>query len=463
MTLLSTPTIGLFVQVLFQLDGENIWWPGYIDHIYTTGSSKRNTVKVYGDIIYKATKTKSAEYNEERGKVLFKTDNLLHILDANENTEAETTWRYNFIVPVENDYKVHYYNLSGQSCKVNTEQDSSLDNEQVTGNDVTSRGKELEIAQNGRGSIEHTGNTINNTAVLQAEAFIQLQERVLKLEAMLNWSNKENVREVWLNRLELCKYILRKKTLDIMQRPFLATRPKKQTSFSNIYQEHTIRISIACDYLQFKFLLQDVISKYSLNNQVYLYPAYLNSTQPNCATGPLHIVFKQLKDLANYINITSDVDLLQMQFRRSKGNDSSAVSILGSSINDHDDNGQGIDFFVGSSSSSFGQDCDPTLSTLEATTVYRLDNKAWDTVNNRFEHNFNKLTLRPTINLTDSVPIDSNKYFQLIWTHQPVPHRSTWSADSTFTGNIILGQLTLVLPTAEFYGRHTTSTIRFQL
>lgn len=457
------PTGGLFIEVLFQLDGEHLWWPAFIKNICTTGSTRRNTVKVYGHIIYKATKIKSADYNEENGKVQFTSDKLLHVLDTNGNVESETSWRYDFTVPIQTDYKLTYYCEDERSPVHSTHMGSTpVHNIHKTTHEPV-RNLATQNIDNGRVYNEVTGNTISNSDTVQVEVMTHFQNRVTALETMMRQSNEANIHEVWLNRLEVCKYTLRKKTLDLLQRPFTANRHKKKTPYSNVFQEHTIRIPISCDYQQFKFLLQDILSKYSVDSEVYIYPTALKTTQPNCATGPLHIVFRSLKDLAKYINITSDDDLLQMQFRRGKGKYSSAVSVLGSTINNHEDNTEGIDFFVGSSSSSFGQDSDPSQPACKSTLVYRLDTKAWDSVNNRFEHDFTTFNLRPSISPTDSFCIDSNKYFQMIWTHQPAPYRSTWSADSTFTGNIILGQLTLVLPTAEFYGRHTTSNIRFEL
>ena len=459
----SLPTKGQFIVVLFQLDGEHLWWSGFINKLFTTGSPKRNTIKVYADIIYKATKTKSADYKEETGKVQFTSNKLLQVLDSDGNAESETSWRYDYTVPVQTDFKLNYYCENEQSSVLDQHMGTTPPQDINTTPQEPIHNLETQSADNGRVYNEVTGNTLNRVDILQVEIVKQFQNRITMLETMIRQSNEDKVREVWLNRLEVCKYSLRKKVLDILQRPFSSTRQKIQTPYSNVYQQHTIRIPISCDYQQFKFLLQDIISKYSIDSEVYVYPTSLKHTLPNYATGPFHIIFKHLKDLAKYINITSDNDLLQMQFRQGKGKDSSAVSVLGSTINNHEDSTEGIDFFVGSSSSSFGQHSDPSQSTCKSTTVYRLDTKAWDSVNNRFEHNFTKFNLRPTISPTDSFSLDSNKYFQMIWTHQPVPSRSTWSAESTFTGNIILGQLTLVLPTAEFYGRHTTSNIRFEL
>ena len=459
MALSTLPMNGSFIDVHFVLDNETIWWPSYVENVYTTGSLKRNTLKVYGSLIYKDLTTSSAVYKEEKAKVQFKSDRILILLDTNGQEECDTSWRYNYNVPEAEDYKLKY-NLSngGPDTALN-----SIPTEMAINNNA---GKNNPQPQQSEGlSLE--GNTQTLAIELNKEASGELQSlknRITALEVYYGHVTKERIKELWLGRTDTFKLTLRKRFLDYMQRPLVLSRSRQKTSFSNVFQHNTIKIPIACDFQFFKVLLQNIKENYKTDEEIFLKPQILKTSLPNHTTGPLQVVFRSFSDLAKWIHVNSQDDLLNLHFRKGKGTLSTAVSILGSTVYDPDNDSTGIDIFVGSSSSTFGQDieCD-TVTDNNTSQVYRLVDKEWDSGNNRFENDFRTIQARPLISASDSFAVESNMYFQLVWNYLPVPSRSSWSADSNYTGSVTLGTLTVILPSAELYGRNTISNLQYTL
>lgn len=455
MSVSTLPLNHTFIDVHFVLENKTIWWPSYVENVYTTGSLKRNTLKVYGSLVYKDLTTTSAVYKEEEGKVQFKSDTLLILLDSNGHEDCETSWRYNYIVPEAQDYKVKYCSHTA----VPNSHSFIISNKLASTHGF---GHTMRHQDQGEGmSLEGTTHSPTVEQDTNASAEIQdLKSRITALEVYYGHVTQQRIKELWTTRIDTFKLTLRKRVLDYMQRPLVLNRSRQKSSFSNIFQHNTIKIQIACDFQLFKILLQDIKDNYESSEQILFKPKGLSTSLPNHTTGPLQVIFRSFRKLANWFHITSEDDLVNLHFRTGKGTMSSAVSILGSTVYDPEDNSTGIDIFVGSSSSNFGQETEVQNNSSQ---VYRLVDKEWDSVNNRFENDFTRIHARPTVSASDILAVDSNNYFQIVWNYLPATTRSSWTADSTYTGPITLGTLTLILPSAELYGRNTISNIQYTL
>ena len=459
MDLSALPLNQCFIDVHFVLDNKTIWWPSFVDNVYTTGSLKRNTLKIYGSLIYKDLHTDSADYKEEKGKVQFKSHSILTLLDANGHEDCETSWRYNYNVPKVKDYKVKYNVSSGAPHSITNTMSTKM---------AIAKNRDINTTPRAEGEVTALeGNTQSLDLRLTKDASDELQNlknRITAVEAYYGHVTQDRIKELWRGRVDTFKLTLRKRILEYMQRPLVLNRSRQKTSFSNVFQHFTIKIPIACDFQLFKILLQDIKENYAMDEQIFLKPNSLKTSLPNHTTGPLQVAFKSFRDLAKWFHVTSEDDLLNLQFRKGKGPLSTAVSILGSTVYDPEDNSTGIDIFVGSSSSAFGQSTEfETGTDNNASSVYRLVDKEWDSGNNRFENDFTTIQARPLISVSDTLAVDSNMYFQIVWNYLPVATRSLWSADSTFTGSITLGTLTVILPSAELFGRNTLSNLQYSI
>ena len=147
-----------------------------------------------------------------------------------------------------------------------------------------------------------------------------------------------------------------------------------------------------------------------------------------------------------------------------------AVAMLGATLYDAHDKDDGIEIYFGFScnkknmreSTSTGIVDNFEVSSQVASVVH-LPNKHWDEDNMRFQRVFEHNRME-TPNMKDICDVDlsSNRFFGLMWKSHPTSIRSISSADALHTGDVILGTLTLSLPSAEIIGS-TASSLRDEL
>ena len=108
---------GHFISVRFDLNNQRVWWPSVVTHISVRRSARRNTLKVYGHLLYHELQLQSANFKEEKGKVEFLSDHLLLILTEDGHPSSEASWRYSFDVPAFGDQRSLHYKETTQPLR----------------------------------------------------------------------------------------------------------------------------------------------------------------------------------------------------------------------------------------------------------------------------------------------------------------------------------------------------------
>lgn len=438
-----------FIRVQFELNGSKIWWPAQITEISCQGSRRRHTLKVVGTLLYNEISSITVNYKEETGAVRFINDSFLNILDADGNNTTDASWHYDFNVPTETSTKyAHINNIVAKESTTdpNGSTMQTLEAEQV-GSTIPN------IVELGA----HQGtekNVVDNTITSGSLAIElgKLQGRVDTLEKQLSSSCVSRMAKVDEHYTTTMKYSLRRKLLEHMQRPLQAYRPRLKTPYSGCFQAHTIKITIDCDYKQFTNLLRDTRDNFGQADELLYHPTFLQHHSPTYSIGPLQIIFRTFDTMAKWLLISDRQDIDKLLCRVSRTRHLSAAIVLGSTIFDAQESGQGIEFFSGNSSNSGLHSTLPDSTENTSATSFRLETTEWDDVNDCFMHSFKKIRRNPDITVDNETCSLINNYFQVIWTGLPLSTRSQWSADSTYTGSTILGTITVVLPSIEIQG-----------
>ncbi len=450
------PDIDSFIYVKFELNGKLIWWPSTVKEISSMGSLRRKTLKVFGKLCYQEFKQDSAEYKEEMGTVHFLTDKLLHIIDGDGHFLSEASWRYNFDVPNCNDPRAL------RQLQVQSPHGSNMESTKHRPNNIMfARAQTTETL--GRESDPITNPLHSSDITMMKEPFThfkRIEQRLCYLEQESDMRLQQSIKQVWSENILSLQYTIRRKILDTMQRPLNTNRQRVKSLHSNVFQPQTHRFTFDCNYSLFAHILQDIIQQYANTKTVLFKPVTLLGHIPASSTGPLHIIFRRFKDLASWFHVRDSNDLTRLLFRYSKSSATTAVGILGSTIYNEQNNNEGIDVFVGKSSSTHTE-LEKDFSHLDSEEDFSfcLKTKRWDSANNKFVDNFKKIPKLPNISASSDFLVDSNNYFQLIWEVIPTSTRAVWSADSMFTQSTILGTLSVILPSAEFYGRDLVNQV----
>ena len=453
-------------MVRFEFEERPVWWPATIITLNTSGSIKRKTMKLSAAVVYDTFQFDSTNYKEEKGRVMFLTDNLLSTMDDDGNLLSQASWKYNFNVPLQTEKRTAVPGLyvNPNPPTVRTVENSAYDN-LVQGQ--TRRSFNL-VGSNGRVDEKNLITTIEwyvsdkilkLSSSLYDEPFLKdMRSRISALEKHFESTINNKLKSVWKNRCSVQKHIQRQKLLDYMRRPFAVSTGRQKHYFSGVFQTHVIKISTDCDYKLFTSLMKDIKGEYENTNKVRFWPDSTRYTIPNASKGPIHVMFLKFLDLAKWLGVTSKGDLIHMLYRSKKTSSNMAISMLGSAVYDAAEEEGKVQLFSGYSSTKFALNI--KTEDEELVGASELSSKKWDNDHNRFSYYFTSTRLRPNICLSAESEPCPERHFLLSWKAIPTPARTIWSQDSVYTDSTILGTLTLVLPSAELMGRDAVTHVK---
>ena len=467
MDLNNLPTVGCYIMVRFKFEQRTVWWPGTVLSLNTSGSKKRNTMKLSAAVIYDTFQFESTTYHEEKGRVMFLTSNLLSTMDDDGNLLSQASWKFNYNVPLLTEKRTA---VPGLYVKPNPPTVRTVDNSAYD-NIVQRQARSSFNLLDSNGRVDETkliemikwyvcDEVLKFSTSLHQEPFLKdMKSRISALEKHFESSINNKLTAVWKNRCSVQKHMLRQKLLDYhMRRPFAVSTARQKHYFSGVFQSHVIKISTDCDYKLFTSLVEDIKATHENTNKVRFWPDSIKYTIPNASKGPIHVMFLKFLDLAKWLGVTSKADLIHMLYRSKKTSSSMAISMLGSAVYDAGEEEGKVQLFTGYSSSKFASN----IKTEDDQTVgaSQLSSKKWNNDHNRFAYFFTSARLTPNISLSaDSEPCPE-RHFLLSWKALPTPARTIWSQDSVYTDSTILGTLTLVLPSAELMGRDAVTHVK---
>ena len=179
-----------------------------------------------------------------------------------------------------------------------------------------------------------------------------------------------------------------------MQRPLIVNKARFKSLHSNIFQPQQVRFTFDCTYALFTHILREIKQQYHSTDTILYHPSTLFGHIPSSSTGPLQIIFRRFKDLAKWFHVQDQSDITRLLYRYSKSSSMTAVSVLGSTIYDESKDNEGIDVFLGKSSSVHNKAAENQKDLDQEDDVsFCLPTKEWDSANNNcYKCNLSLLT-----------------------------------------------------------------------
>ena len=439
------PTEDEEILIKFSLDGRIHWWPATILHYLPKCNSKQGQ-KTKAKVKYHT----FLDYKEETGIVKFTKAFELDILDAKGKIYGSASWK-----------------LPGNTSSSNSEESNKTYSS--TYSTVTPSHGHQPGEFDSRASVPTDSSKIRID--LPSRNYFELAvQRIDVLEHRLENISSFKHDEVWNGRVDAIKKLFKMKLLDYVKRPL--SKPSCETNqlfYSSALRERQVRIAIDCDYELFSNIHRALKRDFSPVNsaggdrEVQFLPKSFSLITPTFFHSRVDIIFSSFDDLQAWMGITDDVDKKLLLFRSSTRNNFTASSVFGSLQISNEDKEKPVNVFIGQTTKR-----DPGLQNVEqisenVTTngdVLHLGTGLWDETTMSFTNQWviKKLTL-PAYDLKKDDLCKVN-YFGLVWEPRNIPGRSIWSAETLFNGSIILGTLSLVLPTVEFFNKTAVQVMR---
>jgi len=286
-------------------------------------------------------------------------------------------------------------------------------------------------------------------------------QRIESLENRIEGLSTCSHLEVWNGRVNALKSLFKMKFLDYVKRPLgKSCTEHSKLYYSDVLKERLVRITVDCDYELFSMLHRSLkrdfwpASASSQESSLQFLPKVFNKITPPFYNSRITVVFKRFNDLQAWMGITDELDKSLLLFRSSTRPSYTAASVFGSLQLCTENRNKPVNVFVGQSATREPKDeegSEMTESQTEQVHSLYLGTGQWDDRTMSFTEQWSmRKDNCPHYNL-DEDGLNNINYFGLVWEPRSISTRSGWSAETMFNGGLILGSLSLNLPTVEFY------------
>lgn len=431
------------IEVEFQMaNGDIIWWPACVTSI-NTNSSAPNCLAA-AELTYESgTDNNNQFYEVEPGCVIILSQTSLRATSKSNTFNENATLRWRF----------------QEAAAVTTDQDEITSPIHAEVTHVAAATSDV-IGKDTRGTLHRIINQLqkkqdsDNQHMLNL--FGQLQRQVCALQtAAVNALQTQTMNEK-SRQVSSVKQFISYQIIALLKRPLTKRMGQCDSQFSSVLRRYPLELSMPCTFESFTHIALDVTRTVDDKHTLYL-PTLAAACGALGSNKEVHVAFENLDSFLSWLGVSDNMEAAACQQKIQRRKDGTLVRVLGGGQWDTVNRSKPLTLFIGQScTKAAAQDYD-RLQT-EQVNVVSISQSAWDSQNEMFSETFAQAVSWTCFNSITEDTIQDYDSIHMTWT--PLHGRRP---QTTYPTAVLLGALTVTLPTLLIIGEHLWNTIENSL
>ena len=430
------------IEVEFEMaSGDIIWWPACVTSINTNASDENSLAAA--ELTYDSgTDNNNHFYEVEHGSVIRISQTSLRATSKSNtfNKNAILRWRFQ------------------EAAAVSTEQDeiTAPVPTQVTTSAAAQKNVEGEIMKDTRGALHRMIIQLQNKQdadnQIMLNLFGQLQRQVCALQtAAANTFQTQTMNEQ-SRQVSSIKQFISYQLIALLKRPLSKRMGQCDSQFSSVIRRYPLAISMPCTFESFTHIALDITRTVDDKHTLYL-PTLAAACGALGSNKQVHVAFEKLDSFLLWLGVSDDMEVVACQQKIQRRKEGTIVRVLGGGQWDKVNRSTPLTLFIGQTCAKAAAQDNERLQS-EQVKVVCIGESIWDSQNDMFAETFTQAVGCTCFNSMTEDTIHDYDSIHMTWT--PLHGRRP---QSTYPTAVLLGALTVTLPTLLIIGETLWTTI----